>query len=195
VSFVTCISGHSEIPTAYNLVYIYNDTAHQNMIRTILLLLAACTIFDVTAQNVWNDKRAAVVLTYDDGIDGNLDIVVPALDSSGFKGTFYVIGNAPVISKRMEEWRKAAANGHELGNHTLFHPCNGGRGRGFITDETDLRKYTVDRAVKEIRLTNTLLTAIDGKKTRTFAYPCGETLYIISPSSETLPLRAASTER
>ena len=114
------------------------------------------------------------MLTYDDGIDGNLDIVVPALDSSGFKGTFYVIGAAPVITKRMEEWRKAAANGHELGNHTMFHPCNGGPGRGFITDETDLRKYTVDRAAKEIRMTNTLLTAIDGKKVRTFAYPCGD---------------------
>jgi peptidoglycan/xylan/chitin deacetylase (PgdA/CDA1 family) len=145
------------------------------MIKSFTLVFVACSLTVATsAQNTWNNKRAAVVLTYDDGIDGNLDIVVPALDSSGFKGTFYVIGNAPVISKRIEEWRKAAANGHELGNHTLFHPCNGGPGRGFITDETDLRKYTVDRAVREIRLTNTLLTAIDGKTTRTFAYPCGD---------------------
>lgn len=145
--------------------------------RTLLFLLfTAFASFPTAAQmqNVWNSKRAAVVLTYDDGIDGNLDIVVPALDSSGFKGTFYVIGAAPVIAKRMEQWRKAAANGHELGNHTLFHPCNGGPGRGFITDETDLRKYTVDRAVREIRLTNTLLNAIDGKTVRTFAYPCGD---------------------
>lgn len=63
------------------------------MIRTFALLLSFCSFSTVAlGQNEWNNKRAAVVLTYDDGIDGNLDIVVPALDSSGFKGTFYVIG-------------------------------------------------------------------------------------------------------
>ncbi|EOR94176.1 polysaccharide deacetylase family protein [Arcticibacter svalbardensis MN12-7] len=30
------------------------------------------------------------------------------------------------------------------------------------------------RAVNEIRVTNTLLKAIDGKSERTFAYPCGD---------------------
>jgi len=145
------------------------------MIKTTVLILSVCSLASTTlAQLPWNNKRAAVVLTYDDGIDINLDTVVPALDSAGFKGTFYVIGGSPVIAKRLEEWRKAASSGHELGNHTLFHPCSGGPGRGFITDETDLQKYTVARAAKEIRLTNTLLESIDGKKNRTFAYPCGD---------------------
>jgi peptidoglycan/xylan/chitin deacetylase (PgdA/CDA1 family) len=122
----------------------------------------------------WNNKRAAVVLTYDDAIDIDLDVVVPALDSVGLKGTFYLIGASPVTRDRMEEWRAAAANGHELGNHSLFHPCNGGPGRDFVTPDTDLRNYSIQRAVAEIRLTNTLLKAIDGKDKRTFAYPCGD---------------------
>lgn len=124
---------------------------------------------------VWNNKQCAVVLTYDDAIDADLDRVIPALDSLSLKGTFYLIGSSPVINKRLNEWRQAAHNGHELGNHALFHPCDGSLpGRGFVTPDHDLSKYTVARAVDEIRMNNVLLKAIDGKDKRTFAYPCGD---------------------
>jgi sialate O-acetylesterase len=124
---------------------------------------------------VWNNKQCAVVLTYDDAIDADLDRVIPALDSVGLRGTFYIIGSSPVLAKRMDEWRKAAAEGHELGNHALVHPCDGSLpGRGFVTPDNDLSKYSVSRAVTEIRLNNILLRAIDGKDERTFAYPCGD---------------------
>jgi sialate O-acetylesterase len=123
----------------------------------------------------WNSKQCAVVLTYDDAIDVHLDNVIPALDSVGLKGTFYLIGSSPTIFKRLPEWRSAANNGHELGNHALFHPCDGSLlGRSFVTAEHDLSKYTVARAVEEVRINNTLLKAIDGKTNRTFAYPCGD---------------------
>lgn len=141
----------------------------------VILLLISC--FHVHGQNgsVWNKRECAVVLSYDDAIDADLDNVVPALDSLQLKGTFYLIGASPVVSKRLDEWRKVAANGHELGNHTLFHPCNGSLpGRSFVTAEHDLSTYSVSRAIEEIRLTNTLLKAIDGKERRTFAYPCGD---------------------
>lgn len=123
----------------------------------------------------WNNKQCAVVLTYDDAIDADLDQVVPALDSLGLRGTFYLIGSSPVVARRLPEWRRVAQHGHELGNHALMHPCDGSRpGRGFVTPDTDLSKYTVSRAVSEIRATNVLLNAIDGKTARTFAYPCGD---------------------
>lgn len=38
----------------------------------------------------WNGKSCAVVLTYDDGLNIDLSNVVPALDSVGLKGTFYI---------------------------------------------------------------------------------------------------------
>jgi peptidoglycan-N-acetylglucosamine deacetylase len=124
---------------------------------------------------VWNNKQCAVVLTYDDAIDVDLDNVIPALDSLNLKGTFYIIGSSPVVNKRIDEWRLAAKHGHELGNHALFHPCDGSLpGRSFVTADNDLSKYTVSRAVSEIRVNNTLLKAIDGKDKRTFAYPCGD---------------------
>jgi peptidoglycan/xylan/chitin deacetylase (PgdA/CDA1 family) len=123
----------------------------------------------------WNHHQCAVVLTYDDAIDVDLDNVLPALDSLGLKATFYLIGSSPVLGKRLEEWRAAARNGHELGNHALFHPCDGSLpGRSFVPADFDLSKYSINRAVAEIRINNVLLNAIDGKSKRTFAYPCGD---------------------
>ena len=123
----------------------------------------------------WNGKKCAVVLTYDDALQVHLDNVVPALDSLGLKGTFYLIGNAPVVSANISKWRKVASNGHELGNHTLNHPCDGSlEDRSWVTTANDLSTYTLERAVSEIKVTNTLLEAIDGEKERTFAFPCGD---------------------
>ncbi|SNC63646.1 Peptidoglycan/xylan/chitin deacetylase, PgdA/CDA1 family [Hymenobacter gelipurpurascens] len=125
--------------------------------------------------SLWNNKQCAVVLTYDDAIDVDLDNAIPALDSLKLRGTFYLIGSSPVVAKRLPEWRRAAQRGHELGNHALMHPCDGSLpGRTFVTPDNDLSKYTVSRAVSEIRANNVLLNAIDGKTARTFAYPCGD---------------------
>jgi peptidoglycan/xylan/chitin deacetylase (PgdA/CDA1 family) len=123
----------------------------------------------------WNGKKCAVALTYDDALNVHLDKVIPMLDAFHFRGTFYLIASAPAVANRIEEWRMAAKEGHELGNHTLVHPCDGNLpGRGFVTSDNDLSKYTLERAIAEIKVTNVLLQAIDGKTERTFAYPCGD---------------------
>lgn len=158
--------------------------------RKILLLIACGSVLIGKAQNtgIWNHRSCAVVLTYDDAIDVDLDNALPALDSLGLKGTFYLIGSSPVVVKRMKEWRAAAAEGHELGNHSLYHPCDGSLpGRSFVQPDHDLHTYTVERAVREIRLNNELLNTIDGKTKRTFAYPCGD--LTIGGSSFYEPLR------
>jgi peptidoglycan/xylan/chitin deacetylase (PgdA/CDA1 family) len=141
-----------------------------------LLLIVLATLSCQAQENtLWNHKSCAVVLTYDDAIDVDLDNVIPALDSLGLKGTFYLIGSSSVIANRMAEWRKAAAEGHELGNHSMFHPCDGSQpGRNWVSADNDLSKYSVRRADNEILQTNVLLNAIDGKTRRTFAYPCGD---------------------
>jgi len=139
------------------------------------LLLAGPPAAHSQAPGPWNNKQCAVVLTYDDAIDADLNNAVPALDSVKLRGTFYLIGSSPVVTRRLNEWRAAANRGHELGNHALFHPCDGSLpGRGFVTPDHDLSKYTIVRAVDEVRANNTLLAAIDGKTSRTFAYPCGD---------------------
>jgi peptidoglycan/xylan/chitin deacetylase (PgdA/CDA1 family) len=141
----------------------------------IACFVLCLTIASVTNAQTWNGKQCAVTLTYDDGVDIDIDNVAPALDSLGLKGTFYVIGSAPAVSKRLNEWRRMAANGHELGNHTSFHPCNGDKpGRSWVKPDNDLSRYTISRMTAETRFTNTLLSSIDGKTERTFAFPCGD---------------------
>ncbi|WP_346862245.1 polysaccharide deacetylase family protein [uncultured Draconibacterium sp.] len=142
--------------------------------KKVIGILFLCISFVSNAQFAWPDgKKAAVVFTYDDGLDGHLDIAVPQLDEYGFKGTFYCTGNSQSLNKRTNEWRAIAKNGHELGNHTLFHPCLG-ENRDWVKPEYDLNNYTLEQIVAEIETANTLLKAIDGKTERSFAYTCGD---------------------
>lgn len=143
--------------------------------NTIIALLVIINLTAYAQTKPWNNKSCAVVLTYDDSIDADLDNAIPALDSLKLKGTFYLIGSSEEVHRRMAEWRLAAKHGHELGNHSMFHPCDGTLpGRSFVSAGNDLSKYTLSRTVEEVRATNILLKAIDGKDKRTFAYPCGD---------------------
>lgn len=141
---------------------------------TIVVLL--CISVFANAQFVWpNGKKAAVVFTYDDALDCHLDVAVPQLDQFGLKGTFYCTGNSPSLNMRTEDWRNIAENGHELGNHTLFHPCDGEK-FDWVKPEYDLNNYTVEQILAELKTANTLLKAIDGKTERTYGYTCSNYL-------------------
>jgi len=150
-------------------------------VRKILLLglvfgWTSCLYAQTTdsTTRVWNGKKCAVVLTYDDALDQQLDNALPVLDSLNLKATFYVTAFATSVQHRLNEWKGLATKGHELGNHTLFHPCIGGKGREWVTSDHDMRNYSVSRMVEEIRMTNLFLRSLDGKSTRTFAFTCGD---------------------
>ncbi|HSC53268.1 MAG TPA: polysaccharide deacetylase family protein [Phnomibacter sp.] len=142
----------------------------------LLLLISGIAQQGMAQQDKpWKGKKAAVVLTYDDAIDEHLDNAIPVLDSLQLKATFYVTAFSNSVQTRLNEWKKLAAHGHELGNHTLYHPCMGaGPGREWVKPENDLSKYSVQRIENEARMTNVFLQALDGKTKRTFAYTCGD---------------------
>jgi peptidoglycan/xylan/chitin deacetylase (PgdA/CDA1 family) len=123
--------------------------------------------------------KAAVVLTYDDGMDTHLDHAAPDLDAAGLKGTFFVPGHSESLAKRLPEWRALATRGHELGNHAIFHPClrkpAGKPEREWVKPEYALEGYTVERIRDEVAAMNTTLLAVDGDTVRTFAYNCCDT--------------------
>lgn len=170
--------------------------------KMVLAALAAGFCLNLAAQNiaVWNGKKCAVALTYDDALNVHLDKVIPALDSVGLKGTFYLIASSKAFTGRLAAWKEAAGYGHELANHTLFHPCAGNLpGRSFVTPDYDLSHYTLRRATDEIRMTNTVLEALDGKTERTFAYPCGDrkigdTFYLDPSKSEFVAARGVTPQ-
>ncbi|QJD91155.1 polysaccharide deacetylase family protein [Duganella dendranthematis] len=153
---------------------------------TTLQVLAAAWMSVLTgvvaAQNgvpfQWpHGAQAAVSLAYDDALDSQLDIAIPALDRAGLKGSFYLQLSNPAVDKRMAEWRTAARNGHELGNHSLFHQCSRrAPGHDWVQPQRDLDTTSVAQMQDQVMLGNTMLYAIDSKRERTYTVPCGDTL-------------------
>jgi peptidoglycan-N-acetylglucosamine deacetylase len=136
-------------------------------------LLFLCLLFAGTASAqqkiVWpKHKKAVIVLTYDDAISSQLNTAVPQLDSAGFKATFFLTGE--INAQTIPQWRKLAKKGFELGNHTLYHPCSGKEDNPVASE-----RYTPGTIIREIDMMNRLLYAVDGKNSRTYAYPCTET--------------------
>ncbi|MFD1103732.1 polysaccharide deacetylase family protein [Sphingobium olei] len=111
---------------------------------------------------------AAVVLTYDDGLPSQMMNVVPALDQLGLKATFFLID---VPDSRLSAWRAIAKRGHEIGNHTRFHPCPTGYTPAVPGHFTD--NYPVSEMIGEIGDQERRLAKIDGKPKHSFAAPCG----------------------
>ncbi|HEY0332521.1 MAG TPA: polysaccharide deacetylase family protein [Stenotrophomonas sp.] len=122
-----------------------------------------------------NGHRAAVSLGYDDALDSQLDHAIPQLDRYGFKGSFYLQLSREPVQRRMAEWRAAAAHGHELGNHTLFHQCSGSApGRDWVEPARDLDHTTAAQMRDQVLLANVMLQALDGQSRRTLTVPCGD---------------------
>lgn len=143
--------------------------------KKVFFFIAILIISVHSNSQTWNGKKCAVVLTYDDGLSVHLTNAIPALDSVGLKGTFYISDYTKELQSKITEWRNAAKKGHELANHSMAHPCEGGRpGREFVQPENDMNNYTVKRMDDDILSLNNLLNKIDGKTERTFAYPCGD---------------------
>src|SRR3954451_21131658 len=72
----------------------------------------------------WPDnKRAAISLSFDDARLSQPDKGFALLHSFGVKATFYVSFGS--LEKRLDQWKPAIDMGHEIGNHSVTHPCSG----------------------------------------------------------------------
>ena len=123
------------------------------------------------AQMTWpKGKVAAVVLTYDDALHSQLDVAVPQLDTARLRGTFFLDGD--ITPADMLRWRKVQRDGHELGNHSLFHPCP----RAMLPDRKNYLtdNYDADRMLGEIAVMNNVLFGIDSSNSRTYSVPCSQ---------------------
>ena len=144
------------------------------LISLVLLQIAPVALADDAF--AWpKGQRMAISLSYDDAIDSQLDNAIPALNSHGLRASFYLTLSSPTIRNRLDEWRAAAEQGHELGNHTIFHPCSASQpDRDWVAGHYDIDKYAIDQIVNEVTVANSILHAIDGRSERTFTPPCGD---------------------
>lgn len=164
-------------------------------------LFAALGINSAQAEQAFrwpNGARAAVSLAYDDATPTQLDNAIPALNRHGLRGSFYLSMGMPTLQTRMGEWRAAAKQGHELGNHTLFHQCAGGTpDRTWVPTHRDLKSTTAEQMRDQVTLANTMLYALDGKRERTFTVPCGDRIaggqdYVDLVRDQFVAIKAAS---
>jgi peptidoglycan/xylan/chitin deacetylase (PgdA/CDA1 family) len=137
------------------------------------LYILPLLLFSFTAQAQqkmkWpGHKKAVIVLTYDDGLNSQLNNAVPQLKAAHLKATFFIMGDAN--SQTIPKWRALRKQGFELGNHTLYHPCSSTEDNPVPSDN-----YTVKNIISEIEVMDHFLFAVDGKTKRTYAYPCTET--------------------
>ena len=66
-------------------------------------------------------KKMGLSLTFDDARLTQIDNGIPLLDKYAVKATFYVSPDDMI--QRLEGWKAAIKNGHDIGNHSLIHPC------------------------------------------------------------------------
>lgn len=63
--------------------------------------------------------KAAISMTYDDAMPGQVRHGVPSLDAKGFKGTFFLSTGGK--SWNADLWKPLAQSGHELASHSVTH--------------------------------------------------------------------------
>ena len=118
----------------------------------------------------WPDgHRAAVSLSFDDARLSQIDTGLPLFEKLGVKVTFFVEPRG--VRERLQGWKQAVSDGHEIANHTLTHPCTGNYP---FSLNNALENYNLERMAQQIDGANHQIQTLLGVESKTFAYPCGQ---------------------
>ncbi|HZF63363.1 MAG TPA: polysaccharide deacetylase family protein, partial [Chitinophagaceae bacterium] len=154
------------------------DVFAKRVIKIVFKLPALVAFFSISvcaAQEKaiafsWPDgKQAAISLSFDDARESQVLVGTQLLDRYNIKATFYVLPSG--VEKQLEGWRKAVLNGHEIGNHTLTHPCTGNFS---WSRKNALENHTLNSIKKELTDCNKRIEALLQVNAAVFAYPCGQ---------------------
>lgn len=114
--------------------------------------------------------RAALSLSFDDARLSNVDVGLDLFGKHDVRVTYYVLPGG--VQQRLEKWKQAVQDGHEIGNHTLVHPCSGNfawsRGKA-------LENYSLAAMRTELVESNRQLMELLDVQPVSFAYSCGQT--------------------
>lgn len=135
-------------------------------------------------------KKMGLSLTFDDARLSQIDKGIPLLDKHNVKATFYVSPDRMV--QRMEGWERALKNGHEIGNHSVVHPCT--KNFDWARNKA-IEDYTLKSMHSELDSANRIVEETLGIIPRSYAYPCGQTYVGRGKQTESLvPLIASMFE-
>ena len=143
--------------------------------RLFLCLWAFCwSVTFLQAQTTtfsWPEgKKAALCLSFDDARLSNVDVGLDLFKKYGVAVTYYVVPSG--VRQRLDQWKQAVRDGHEIGNHTLVHPCSENfdwaRSKGLET-------YNLAAMRRELTAANREIQELLGVTPASFAYSCGQT--------------------
>jgi peptidoglycan/xylan/chitin deacetylase (PgdA/CDA1 family) len=125
----------------------------------IVVLFVAYSYAQTPALKVlpWNNHSAAMSLTFDDSRAVHLDVAIPELNKRHLRATFFLI---VCKTTRIDDWRKAQSQGHEIGNHSVTHQHS-----------ADLNKESEELQVEDAKK---FLDSNFNSNILTFAYPYTE---------------------
>ncbi len=91
--------------------------------------------------------------------------------------------------RRLAGWKAAVEAGHEIGNHTMVHPCSG---NFEWSRHKALEDYSLEKMRSELEQANEQLNRLLGVTPVSFAYPCGQTFVGRGTSTQSyVPIVAA----
>lgn len=126
-----------------------------------------------TTHSPWPEGcQGAVSLTFDDGLSSQWEIAIPLLNRYGLQGTFY-LNPRDNYREQFLPWRAAMQAGHEMGNHTVSHPCS--KNFAFISDSgrRGLEEMTLDDIEADIVAAGRRLQELFPEQTATsYGYTC-----------------------
>lgn len=146
----------------------------------LALMISGCTLMSgaILAQAnpdggrfPWPEgKKAALSLSFDDARLSNVDVGLDFFKKFDARVTYYVVPGG--VEQRLAQWKEAVALGHEIGNHTLHHPCSG----NFEWARSKaLESYSLASMRKELLDASSQIRTLLGVEPVSFAYSCGQT--------------------
>jgi peptidoglycan/xylan/chitin deacetylase (PgdA/CDA1 family) len=119
----------------------------------------------------WPDgSTAALSLSFDDARASQLSRGTKLFDRLEVHATFFVLPR--LVRRDVRGWRAMVQRGHEIGNHSLHHPCTTNLGSA---DRTALEQLTIADIGADLVEANRQIDELLGVTPRAFAYPCGQT--------------------
>jgi peptidoglycan/xylan/chitin deacetylase (PgdA/CDA1 family) len=123
------------------------------------------------AGSVWPAGfRAAISLSFDDARPSQIRHGAPVLERLGVASTFFVLPSALAADRRA--WAGMVERGHEIGNHTVHHPCSAGMG---WSSSRSLQALSLGDMRRELLAASAQIRRLLGVDPWVFAYPCGQT--------------------
>lgn len=91
-----------------------------------------------------------ICLTFDDGLECQLDHAIPVLDWHGLAGTFFLVTESVAYPFDLAKWRAAAVL-HEIGSHSRTHPkaaeLNWKQAKSELLDSKHALEILFDRSI------------------------------------------------